>query len=157
MPMVMINSGGAALSGSAGSPVSPLSPTAPTDADQANPGAVTSASSATPITQDDLPLSNISPATSAAQGQPKSAASPAPTHNPASPENKDKKHKIDIELLDDQGKPVPGEAYKITLPDGTTVADGTLDEKGRARVENIDPGTCKVTFPNLDKNAWGPK
>jgi hypothetical protein len=24
-------------------------------------------------------------------------------------------------------------------------------------VNNIDPGTCKVTFPNLDKDAWGPK
>jgi hypothetical protein len=49
---------------------------------------------------------------------------------------------------------VPGEPYRVTLPDGTTVADGTLDEKGYARVENIDPGTCKVTFPNRDKSAW---
>ena len=51
----------------------------------------------------------------------------------------------------------PGEPYSITLPDGSTVADGTLDEKGRARVDNIDPGTCKVTFPNLDEEAWQPK
>ncbi len=42
----------------------------------------------------------------------------------------------------------------ITLPDGSTVATGTTDEKGRARVEGIDPGTCKVTFPELDKDAW---
>ncbi len=37
-PLVMINSGGAALSGSPGSPVSPTSPKAPAEADKANPG-----------------------------------------------------------------------------------------------------------------------
>jgi type VI secretion system secreted protein VgrG len=52
---------------------------------------------------------------------------------------------------------VPGEEYQVTLPDGTTVASGTLDEKGKARVEGIDSGNCKVTFPNQDKSAWGPK
>jgi hypothetical protein len=51
-------------------------------------------------------------------------------------------------------EPVPGKAYKITLPDGETVAEGTLDDKGFARVEGIDPGTCKITFPELDKDAW---
>jgi hypothetical protein len=44
---------------------------------------------------------------------------------------------ISIELLDDDGKPVPGEAYQITVHDGTVV-QGSLDDKavltlGRAR------------------------
>jgi type VI secretion system secreted protein VgrG len=82
------------------------------------------------------------------------AAADAPPHDPASPENKTKTHWIEIELVDEAGQPVPGEAYAIYLPDGTTVAEGTLDDKGRARVENIDPGTCRVTFPNLDSEAW---
>jgi type VI secretion system secreted protein VgrG len=86
----------------------------------------------------------------------KSAASNAPTHDPNAPENQNKKHYIEIKLVDDAGKPVPGEPYKVTLPDGTTVADGTLDDKGFARVDNIDPGSCKVTFPNLDKRTWKP-
>ena len=60
-------------------------------------------------------------------------------------------------MVDEDGNPVPGEPYRITLPDGTTVADGTLNEKGWARVDNIDPGTCQVTFPKLDKDAWEPK
>jgi len=68
-----------------------------------------------------------------------------------------KKHWIEIELVDEDGNPVPGEEYQITLPDGTTVASGTLDGKGKARVDGIDPGTCKVTFPNLDQSAWKPK
>ncbi len=60
---------------------------------------------------------------------------------------------IEIELVDEDGAPVPGERYRIELPDGS-VAQGTLDAKGVARVEGIEPGNCKITFPNLDKDAW---
>ena len=42
---------------------------------------------------------------------------------------------------------------EITLPDGT-VAQGTLDNNGFARVDGIDPGSCQITFPNLDTEAW---
>jgi hypothetical protein len=65
-------------------------------------------------------------------------------------------HWVEIVLLDEQDKPVAGEAYSVTLPDGQTVASGTLDEKGFARLDGIDPGTCTVTFPNLDGKAWKP-
>jgi type VI secretion system secreted protein VgrG len=67
-----------------------------------------------------------------------------------------KKSFVEIEMVDEDGKPVPGERYQITLPDGR-VATGTLDSKGKARVEGIDPGSCKVTFPALDKDAWEKK
>ena len=40
---------------------------------------------------------------------------------------------------------------------GATLAEGTLDDKGFARVDGIDPGSCKVTFPKLDKTVWKPK
>jgi len=152
MPMVQINSGGAALSGSPGSLVSPLAPTDPQQADKADAGAMTNAPSASAGTPATLSLVNIG-----SSPKPHSAASDAPTHDPNAPENQDKIHWIEIKLVDQEGKPVPGEAYKVTLPDGTTVADGTLDEKGHARVDNIDPGSCKVTFPNLDQEAWEPK
>ena len=63
-------------------------------------------------------------------------------------------HWIEIELVDEANQPVPGEKYEITMPD-KTVKEGTLDEKGWARVDGIkDPGQCKITFPNLDKEAW---
>ena len=125
MPAVQINSAGAALSGSAGSLVSPIPPVDPAEADNAVPGTVVQ----------------------------KSAASDAPTHDPNSPENQTKKHWIEIKLLDEAGEPVPGEPYKITLPDGATIADGTLDGNGFARVDNIDPGTCKIVFPRRDKGG----
>jgi type VI secretion system secreted protein VgrG len=63
---------------------------------------------------------------------------------------------IEVELVDMEDNPVPGEAYEITLPDGETVASGTLDENGVARVDGIEPGTCEITFPDLDKDAWEP-
>ena len=149
VPIVQINSAGAALSGSPGSPVSPLSPTDPQQADKADAGKMVDPS-ASPAELTSLPLTTISPAK-------KSPASSAPTHNPDAPENKDKKHWIEIELLDEDGKPIAGEPYQITLPDGTTIADGTTNDKGRARVDNIDPGSCKITFPNLDQDVWKPK
>ena len=48
---------------------------------------------------------------------------------------------------------VAGERYKVTLPDGK-IAEGTLDHKGFKRIEGIDPGTCKISCPKLDKEAW---
>lgn len=60
---------------------------------------------------------------------------------------------IEIELVDEDGNAVAGEFYEITLPDGS-VADGQLDDNGRARVDGIDPGSCQITFPDLDKDAW---
>ncbi|MGA8152327.1 MAG: type VI secretion system tip protein VgrG [Terriglobales bacterium] len=68
----------------------------------------------------------------------------------------EKPHWIEIEMVDEEGNPVPGEQYNITLPDGSQ-ASGSLDDKGKARVDGIDPGSCKVTFPNLDQSVWKPK
>jgi len=59
-------------------------------------------------------------------------------------------------MVDQEGKPAAGESYRLTLPDGT-IHEGTLNKKGRDRVNGIDPGTCKITFPNLDKDSWEPK
>jgi uncharacterized Zn-binding protein involved in type VI secretion len=62
-------------------------------------------------------------------------------------------HWVEIELLDKAGKPVPGEPYQIELPDGSTT-EGNLDSQGQARVDGIDAGNCKITFPNIDKKSW---
>lgn len=62
-------------------------------------------------------------------------------------------HWIEIELIGDDDQPVPNEAYKITLPDGS-IKQGNLDQSGWARIE-VDPaGKYEVTFPRLDKDAW---
>ena len=60
-----------------------------------------------------------------------------------------------VELIGEDDGPIPSEAYRIELPDGT-VRTGRLDSQGRARVHGIDPGNCVVTFPELDEAAWVP-
>jgi type VI secretion system secreted protein VgrG len=145
LPLVQINSAGAPLSGVPGSLVPPLSPADAQEAVKADPGSMAQAGAGS-IAMIPVQLSSIAVR--------KSPASDAPTHDPNAEENQEKKHWIEIELVDEVEMPVAGEAYQITLPDGTTVADGTLDEKGWARVDNIDPGTCQVTFPNRDQEAW---
>ena len=64
-----------------------------------------------------------------------------------------KKTWIEIRLIGENDEPIAGAAYRIVLPDGQT-RDGQLDADGLARVDDIDPGTCVVTFPELDKEAW---
>lgn len=65
----------------------------------------------------------------------------------------DRKVWVEIELLDDDGQPVPNEPYRIELPDGSAT-EGSTDDLGRARVDGIDPGNCNVTFPSLDQSSW---
>jgi hypothetical protein len=91
------------------------------------------------------------------------ATQPAPTTTPLEDEQAAQKqpaaaekHFIEIELLDDEGKPVGNEAYLIELPDGSK-RTGRTDVDGRARITGIDPGTAKVSFPDLDKKAYEPQ
>ncbi len=65
----------------------------------------------------------------------------------------DKKHWVEIAMADQEGHPVAGVAYRITVPGGTVV-EGSTDAKGRGRVDGIDAGTCRITFPVLDKDVW---
>ena len=123
-----------AKSGSAGSPVSPASPKEADAADSADPGEVA-----------EMKFEQAEKK----EGKYGSVEVETYTADP------DKEGWIEIELIDEEDQPVPGEKYKIELPDGS-VAEGTLDEKGLARVDGIDSGTCKITFPELDKEAWEP-
>ena len=67
---------------------------------------------------------------------------------------KEKKAWIEIILVDMEGKPVPGVRYKITPPGGGAPQEGTLNEHGQAGYYQIEPGECKITFPDLDQDAW---
>jgi len=68
----------------------------------------------------------------------------------------EEEHFIEIELKDDEGKPVGNASYVIELPDGTQKT-GRTDGDGRARITGIDPGTAKVSFPDFDKTAYEKK
>lgn len=131
--IVLINSGGPQAPGNANSLVPPMAFMAPAVADTADPGQKTEVSMQ--------------------HGENKGRPPPdAPMHDPQ--QNKDKTHRIEVELRDEAGQPVPGETVEVVLPDGETVACGTTNEKGLFKVEHIDAGNCTITFPDLDENAW---
>ncbi|MBV8547549.1 MAG: hypothetical protein JO093_13995 [Acidobacteria bacterium] len=60
---------------------------------------------------------------------------------------------IEVQLIGEDDKPIPYQKYTIALPGGA-IRSGTLDENGSARIEGIPAGTCKVSFPDLDQDAW---
>jgi hypothetical protein len=63
---------------------------------------------------------------------------------------------IEIELVDQRGRPVPNERYRITLPSGD-IRTGNLDKNGFARVDGIRPGgICDIEFPDIHKTEWRP-
>ena len=138
-----------AKSGQAGSPVAPTAPEAAQEADVADPGESTQIQAVQRQTQTGRAGSTVAPAHRPAQQETQPSEEDPESEEPEQPQTS----WIEIELIGEDDKPIPGEPYRITLPDGT-VADGTLDEQGQARVEDFASGNCTVTFPNLDKDAW---
>jgi hypothetical protein len=63
-------------------------------------------------------------------------------------------HWIEIELVGEDGNPIPWEEYLLVLPNGDRVS-GFLDEEGFARAQGFEQsGSCQVSFPGLDRDAW---
>jgi hypothetical protein len=60
---------------------------------------------------------------------------------------------VGIQLVDRLCRPVAGEPYRITLPDGRVV-EGKTDGNGAAGADDFDPGSCRIAFPELDSEAW---
>lgn len=126
--MVKINSGGSAGSGQAVTIAEPKKPEKTDEADDDKPG-----------TKMNL--------------EKRSQARKERTFKP-NEEDEKTKHWIKVKLVDEAGKPVPGEVCKITLPDGRVTSRST-NQKGEVHVKGIkDAGSCQITFPNLDKDAW---
>nr|MBN2276486.1 hypothetical protein [candidate division Zixibacteria bacterium] len=55
---------------------------------------------------------------------------------------------IELQLIDDEGYPIPDKEYELTLPDGTT-REGKLDEEGRVRIEDIPPGNFTIKYKGV--------
>ncbi len=131
-----------AKSGKADNAVSPTEPEKALEADSADPGEV----------------EKIKAQQRKNQSGKYGAVKLKPYKAPKTPEEKKKKKNwIEIQLFDKKKKPMAGEPYRVILPDGETAAEGSLDEKGFARVDGIDPGTCKVSFPRRDQSCWKKK
>ena len=94
--------------------------------------------------------------------QPRQQAATAPiTGQAAAPPSvmvvdPDKPDWIGISLVSPDGKPIAGEPFVVELADGKSVF-GKLDNLGKVRIEGVDPGSCKVTFPERDAAEWKPR
>jgi len=124
--------------GKAGTPVDPAEPAKAEEADNAEPGEVDKVK--------------------AEQRQTRTGKYGSVKTNPYKPPETEegtegKTSWIEIELVGEDNKGIPGERYRVILPDNS-VAEGTLDPDGWGRVEGFEQGTCKVCFPDLDKEAW---
>jgi hypothetical protein len=59
---------------------------------------------------------------------------------------------IEIQIVDEDGKPLLGETYEFTKTDGAVAKGSTT--AAALRAEQIPPGKCKLKLPDLHKNGW---
>jgi hypothetical protein len=84
-----------------------------------------------------------------AAAAPPPVAAPLPKREPAPVS---KQTWIEIEIVFDDGTPFTGNC--VVEPPGGVRTEGAPDEQGLIVIEKIDPGACKVSFPDLDAAAW---
>jgi hypothetical protein len=103
-----------------------------------------------------LAIERVAPVPTPLLGEaPPSAYSPSSSSSATSERPAPVKTWIAFELVGDDGLPVAGERYRVTLPDGS-VREGALDASGRARFDDIDLGQCKFSLTDRDGEAWEP-
>jgi hypothetical protein len=56
---------------------------------------------------------------------------------------------IGIKVTDQSGKPLPDRRYRLTMTNGST-EEGRTDTDGTARVDDINPGLCKLELLDVD-------
>jgi uncharacterized Zn-binding protein involved in type VI secretion len=54
---------------------------------------------------------------------------------------------VKFTLKDDAGLPLAGVRWRVRAPDGRVI-EGRTDESGGARVDDLPPGKCRVSFPD---------
>ena len=106
----------------------------------------------TPAQLEDAVAASRGTTPGAGQPPPASAAQAQPQGQTAAPAAAQTTW-IEVQLIGEDGQPVPGVSYAITLPDGTK-REGTLDDQGLVRLDGIPAGSCQVSFPALDQDAW---
>lgn len=99
-------------------------------------------------------LLRLEPPSRGRAGSAPGADADAARDEPAAPAVAATRTWIAIQLVEerDPERPVAYARYRIVLPDGA-VREGRLDASGLARFDDLDPGICHVTFPDLDGSA----
>lgn len=82
-----------------------------------------------------------------------SSSGPAMTPSQIARSQVKAQHWIEIQLVDEDGAGIPGADYVIVTPDNERHS-GVTGKNGIARLDDIPPGQCRITFPELDRDAW---
>lgn len=61
---------------------------------------------------------------------------------------------IEVQIQYEDGSPFDG-SYAVLLPNGRKT-EGTPNADGLVRIEDVDPGSCKLSFSQLDASVWAP-
>jgi len=69
------------------------------------------------------------------------------------PPQKIEKDCLAFTLQDEDGTPIAGEKYEVTLPSGS-ILKGVTDKQGKVKISGIEAGNCKVSFPDLHMDDW---
>ena len=81
---------------------------------------------------------------------PRDVSKPVVTPSQARPPEKEKDW-IEVKILFEDGTAFDGDCV-IVLPDGRKT-DGAPNDAGVVRIDGLDPGSCKLSFPSLDAAA----
>lgn len=60
---------------------------------------------------------------------------------------------VEMEVVDEQGRPMPNQAYLCMLPDGV-IRQGETDSQGRVRFHGIEPGNRAFSLTKLSPERW---
>lgn len=60
---------------------------------------------------------------------------------------------VEVRMVGEDDEPLAGQGYRLLLP-GLRLQEGRLDAEGRVRVDGLPEGSCTVSFPGLDSEAW---
>lgn len=80
----------------------------------------------------------------------KSATPPIPV-DPVDPD--EQAGWISFRVLNQDGDPLAGVRYELTLPDGNTVS-GQTDDSGAVYLADVAPGECELSLPDLPDDSW---
>jgi len=95
-------------------------------------------------------------AKSSPAGEQAKAEKPAPSkaEPKKAPEQEKPVYHLEFELVGEDGKGIPLEKYRVTLPDGS-VREGVTGFNGGVRIGGLDvQGPFKISFPGLDEDCW---
>lgn len=63
-------------------------------------------------------------------------------------------HWVEVQLIGEDDEAISGARCKIVLPNGRAIIR-TTDRFGLVRIDGVeDAGSCEISFPDLDSEAW---